>query len=323
MAAEILLHPDNRLLGFSTNDFSFYGAQPADVTTVTVRPAPASEGLAPPVDTGDGAGGAPAPMSEPSPPADMATIEIADPIPADVEAPAATSSVAAGEAAAPLVPNADGAGSLSSVAFSVLPATSQLSAENAAAETAPAALSGVAPSSGDMSAATDALTTSTMLDMIGITAPLSAAVDALAIDALGVAAQAPPTVVDAVGTTTSLAADTAASLVGDVVAPVTAVITPVVDSVASAAAPVDAAVGTDLAGADPAAGIATLVDLVTVDNLFDLRQAGVEAAPDPAPSMVDSLMADAVAPPLLGTEDSDDALLATSDAHDDAVGIGI
>jgi hypothetical protein len=97
------------------------------------------------------------------------------------------------------------------------------------------------------------------------------------------------------------------------------------DALPAAAQPVSTVVGgvgetagdltQDLLGSDPAAGLATLVALVSTADIFDLKQAGIEPVTttiDPAMTMLDQLVADPLAPVLPGDE-AEDAAAAAAD----------
>jgi hypothetical protein len=151
-----------------------------------------------------------------------------------------------------------------------------------------------------------------------------AAVEGLIADSVG-------TVQPAVATAVTLAdglADTVAATIAPVadvaVAAVAAAVVPVAEIAVSAAAPVldalaagatagpaDAALGAvepALAGADPAGGVTTLVEMVEAADLFDLSQAGTDATPVTAGgSILDTLASDTLGSALLGAAADNDA----------------
>lgn len=140
--------------------------------------------------------------------------------------------------------------------------------------------------------------------------------------AITVAAAAP--ILDSVGGVTDLAA---AGLPAAVLAPI-ATVAPAADAVVTlltptAAPAVEDALG-DLAGSDPAAGITTLIDLVSVGEVFELREAGDPSADDAAVDMLDTLAADL---PVLPFEDEPSDLLspfpAPAPGGDDGLDLGL
>jgi hypothetical protein len=98
-----------------------------------------------------------------------------------------------------------------------------------------------------------------------------------------------------------------------------AVANPVTATIADTAAPVEAAVqpvaDAALGGTDPAAGVATLVSLVSTADAFDLRAPGTgDSHIEPAASVLDSLAGELVpADALLGDAHHDDGLIGTLD----------
>jgi hypothetical protein len=84
----------------------------------------------------------------------------------------------------------------------------------------------------------------------------------------------------------------------------------------------------DLLGTDPAAGVATLVSLVTITDVVDLRQAGSpegELVQSPADSMLNALAADAegeTAPADVKESPASD-LVSIPDPAEDDLGLGL
>ena len=278
MAGEQLLRPDNRFLNFSIGDLSNYGGQPD--ATVSFRPAPpdtASEVRAPaetavkdtPADTASH-GDSPLTGNTAASGDDTASA-----------APAPTSMPEANDAHHPI---ADTGPLVPSPVGSATSPVQLLAPDAAAAASHPAVASGL-----DSAATLSTSIADSVHDAVQPITTLTDATAAFVVDSIGSTSSG---VDAAVGTVASSlvstlgATDTIGSTAGDLAPPSAA--TPELDL-------------TSLGGADPAAGVTTLVDMVTSDNLFDLRDAGApETAPE-TPSSIDQLIGDsAEVSPLLG-----------------------
>lgn len=132
--------------------------------------------------------------------------------------------------------------------------------------------------------------------------------------ALATVAAISPTLDDTAAAVTGAAAGTLAQA-----AETANVITDDASSAATSAvvAPVVDVVDTTLGGNDPAGGVATLVDMVEADDLFDLSQAGVTAPITEGGSILDALSADETPGALLGVAGDDADGLLGGDHHDD------
>lgn len=382
MLDPILINPDNRLLGYSTHDFSLYGGQTSpEMRVARADPAP----LAPQ----PGSGGQGAALSEsratpdlaPAPDLSAAT-DVPPPVPEIAAPPSPAAPLAPDLAwagvnlAAPLVPAAAGSGGYVPANFGAdaahtqpaaaptqdnaplqpsgapAPATEAMgfitttavplvenfvgSATAAVAGTValvePVAESLLQEAAPPIEAATElvadtAALAAPVLDTVGeaaaaVTAPVSddlvdsaASIVTPTVDATAdAAAAAAAPVVEAV---TDIAAAAASPI-----APAVEAVAPAVEAVAStaqqiASAPLEAATSGPLAdaaapevedaregiaGTDPAAGVATLISLVSISDVFDVGESA--PASDSAPILLPPLL-----DTLAGEVPSDEALL--------------
>jgi hypothetical protein len=311
MLDRILINPESRFLGSSAaNDFSLYGAQPP--AAVAIRAADD----APLADAGDDSrvagsgspaddGGAPFP-SQTFASADTVAEGFGSPLfalpaiarPGEI-AEASRAEAVAGTSSGAAVSDFPG-----EVAGSGAPATSSLTPAPAA-EAAPV---GTAASEGDMAAPAApvhamSLTPDAVSALLLATPVIDQATDALVADPS-------PTISAAVAPLDLLPATEATGPVIDAAADVPEAVTGTLAAALPAEAP-DAL--DDLAGSDPAAGIATLVSLVSVPDVLAVPAAGapdVAAAADSGADMLDTLAADTieVTLPAHDTSDGDEAV---------------
>jgi hypothetical protein len=314
MDEPILIHPDNRMLANSaSNDFSLYGAPAEAEVLIGPATAPGDAGLP---GSQHSAG---TPIAEPS----HALAHGAFPLShagtdaAPEGAPAAPAIIAFAPAAPSFAPSAEGSGgSLTPIAL---------------APASPPAAAPILPGQAEGSAALPDLSVPTVAAPLPSPAPVEAAAQpaiAAAEPAAAIAAPVESVIEDAAG---AVAAPVQALL--DQAAP----LAPVLDALDAVvgAAPADALGAIDdgvqdLLGADPAGGISTLVSLVSISDVLDVREAGSDTpstGDDPVSMLLDTLSADP-AGGLAGTEhdgdDGDDGaaalvtLTGTSDDDDDA-----
>jgi hypothetical protein len=309
MLDHILINPDNRLLSWSTQDFSLYGGQtPVDLQIGQARPAPDL------------------------PPAEARTAD-ADIVSA-VPEPAAASAVEPGttvaeaqqssETAHPpdVAPYPGFAFDLAAIQAPVFqtpgaPATvSMLSPtlSDGALHPAPSSESATSPSGAPAPAILSALDDTSGLVVTKV--PLVTEAGAVVQDTI-----------DFLTTPVDNLAHAVTPVAETVIGPVAeTVIAPVVDAVeALASAPLDAATSgplaetalpliddqvSDMLGADPAGGISTLVSLVSISDVFDVSDSGASDASAPilVPDLLDTLATDMP----LG-----DALLGDTSHHED------
>lgn len=290
MVDDILFRPDRDWLASSgAGDIALYGA-PSD-PTVNVRAADA-----PALDVTD-KGGSPAPSPELSgtgAPRQVAEVDTGSTLP-NIQ-PEAASSALAPTAFAP--------------AQNAFSPTDPSIADGGASIPAPAPTSGLT-SRGEMEPAKAA---PVMSDLAGpglaalapVGAPTALVEEAIA--PLGLGAPVIGTILPDAASLADPVLESATSLVDDVL--------PDVGALAAPALPLDAVAvqadslaedATDLLGADPEGGIATLVSLVSLSDIMDLRDAGEEDGPDSASAMIDALAADLVtADPLQAETERDD-----------------
>lgn len=332
MLDSILLTPDNRFLSLSTQDFGLYGGQtPLHLQVGRAAESIPSKGAADSDSARTGSmaevdplsallGGASGPSTEaldthvvPTPSSGLS--QTIKPI-APASSLAEPSGAPVTSSLAPFVPafvttslpigNGDPGAGASTLPADTKPATLSL---DTVAPLAPSMLD-TPQLVGD---AVDGLTT-----LVGtITSTLSEkteAVDSVA-TLVGATAHAATNIV-------SDATEAAGSLIDDATAGFTAPIAATVGPLADAAM---SFVEDDLAGlpgTDPLGGVATLVSLVSADDVFDVA----ESSPDsfintPAPDLLSTLASDAPPEsPLLGDHDDGDGALAGL-THDDPLGI--
>lgn len=281
MLDRILLNPDNRLLGSATGDLGLYGGSvdPA----IEIRQAPDGEPVAPRPESEDGN---------------------------DIDTPAAVSpahsilapGVTALESGAPVT-------AASVLSAPVLQAPAAAPVEGLAITTlAPAAPTGFAPGVN----APDTGSASSAVPQEADTAPAPVA-DSLSLDAVqplvdsGVLGATLDSLAGDVGALAGVASPLVEGL-GGTVSQTVGGVGDTLDTVVGAAT--DTLAG--LAGADPAGGVATLVSLVSVTDMFDLHPVDApvlaDASGDPGLAILDTLAAD-VADPLLGVaHDADGAV---------------
>lgn len=301
MPVDNLLRPDNRLLGFGANDFSFYGGQPGTgVVTARIGPAPATPER-PAADVANG----PAPDRAPSNvAAAQASIDPAAPVQSGADetsaAPQAPTDFSS-TAAQPLGDGPQGA-----------PIGGGSTAPLIIASPAQAAPDGSTVGSDNVAPAALASATGTGVADVGqlvgdATSPLLEALAGIGPGAatLGSVDAALTNVTDAVG-----------GAINGVQAGLTDTLAATSGSLASLTDTIDVAVPSyDLdnlvfTGSDPAGGIATLVDLVQSSELFAVGQPDLPAVPDAAGSIGDDLVAETTAvAPLLGDNDGQNDLI--------------
>jgi hypothetical protein len=337
MLDRILITPDNRLLAFSTHDLSLYGGQTSPEFRVgeaehafsaqpsADTPSTDSQGIAPqhgaypapeivadaPVIAGIPA--APAADAIARPLIALQTVDLSGPlVPAPTESamvPVPTH-IAGGPWPSPQAPDAEGASG--AVAAGTVPGLVTTHAVQL-----PVLVNSLVETTGEVAGSVVGSATST----------LAPTVDA---------------VTSALAATGDLAGATVATA-AEVVAPVTATAAQLVDTVtdtaeAVATAPLDAASAGPLAGtvlplveddlsgldgADPPAGVATLVSLISISDVFDVSDgpAAEQVAPIDAPGLLDTLAADVpIEDALLGAGDHDGSVLGEQ-PHSDAFGV--
>jgi len=312
ISASPLIDSTNRLLGWSTNDFSMYGALPATTIGAPGAAPRLSDGLSvaapaqPAHDTGvDGANSAP--LADLASPDAIADVSAGPPQPA-FSYPASSPLTDAGTsqpgtaqaifADAVVLPT--GAGSASSV----LP-TQLLHAGDGVAPLTASSLSAPDLGLAGTNTALSMLSSNTVADF---TAPVFVLDDASVEGLVGTTAN----VVDALHHVTETLGDhlvAATDTVGEVL--------PAVSDLASGDHQITAADG--FTGSDPAGGVTTLVGMVDSADAFDLAHVGAEAPVlGSAGSILDSLVDDPSTDSLLGdaAHHADDS---ASDHHDDGV----
>lgn len=280
MDDRILLNPDNRALGSSgANDFSLYGAQPEPA----VRIGPADDEK----------------LVDP-----LAAAATASPAAASPTEAAPTENAISGDApAAPAVP-----------APNVAPAEPVVQAPAEAAQTT------AEPSPSDFSGASSGFApTQAPLNISPLVPASSGSLEAPLVSPAAASGISAPTIETTLGTIDAASTEAPAAVTQAVALAEDATV--LADDAAQVA--LGAAQGItegaaddvqDLLGSDPAGGIATLVSLVSISDVMDLREAGNEqgeASEDPALLMLDTLAADLTdtAPDDDQSDDSDDALL--------------
>lgn len=322
MAAETILRPDNRLLSFSAADFSNYGAQPDPV--LTIRPLGTPDAVARASET---------------------EVHSNSPVGYANGSVGLTAGVADEDSSAQAVPDHAELGVSPSASISPNSAPAD-SAHTSSADPAaqPVSGSGTPPGLLDGShavASDDHVSLDANLASGIASAPIETVQDVASsslgtvaggLPHLGVADATTAFVVQAVGDTAATATGAAEAAVDNLVtgadnvaAGATDVATGIADAATAAPATVEADIA-QLTGTDPAAGVATLVNLIAADNLFDLRDAG--AAPDGADggaSSIDQLIGDAAeTSPLLGDaahHDDGSAPTDTLDVQHDGFGL--
>ncbi len=303
MVDDILFRPDRDWLASSgAGDIALYGA-PSD-PTVNVRAAEA-----PALDITD-KGGSPVPSPELSgtgAPRQVAEVDTGSTLP-NIQ-PEAASSALAPTAFAP--------------AQNAFAPTDPSIADGGASIPRPAPASGLT-SRGEMEPAKAAPVISDpdgpgLAALAPVGAPTALVEEAIA--PLGLGAPVLGSILPAAAPLIESVLESASSLIGDIL--------PDAGDLGLPALPLDAVQvqadsladdATDLLGADPAGGIATLVSLVSVGDILDLRDAGAEAGDaDPPIAMIDALAADLITtdPLQAETEGDDDGALPT-DALGDA-----
>lgn len=303
MIPPILLAPDNRLLGWSTADFSLYGGQPNPGVTFA-RAAEAT----PPGFT-DVSAVAPSPDAVPGGTALPGGATIGLPF-TDIAVPAPgmtsafhvwpSSAPSAGHLAIdmPQVPSSTGSGFVAgapAILSTPLPAAdTHADGAHAGASDAPAGDVAAAPVTSASDIAAHAFDHS-----VG---PVASGVTAIVPEAIGSVAPAAETLLaDAVAM--------GAHAIDPIVADTTGIVTSAIGGVAGVADTLLAGAAAGLAdthlptetfaGSDPASGIATLVGMVENADAFDVITSTASTHADAAvPSMLDALAADA--PGLLG-----------------------
>lgn len=294
----ILFNPDNRLLGGATGDLSLYGGQSDPEFSIQ----PARDGA--PSSQEPAAASAPGTISAAAPTSDLA---------------ASISSGATDHAAD------SGAGWLAPSAFLI---TAPETTFEPVVTTAPATGTGQVMSDWNP-APQGAGSPISILDQADATAPsdgIDATAPSIAMDAVAGNAAA---MLDGVASTASVITGTAAALLdelADVPAAASTVISPIAETVGSTLETTIGAVDDTLeglAGSDPLGGVATLVNLVSVSDMFDLNAVDVplaDAAGDSGLGVLDALVGEELLPDtLLGTH-HDDGLLGSGD-HDQPLGL--
>jgi hypothetical protein len=294
----ILFNPDNRLLGGATGDLSLYGGQSDPKFSIQ----PARDGA--PSSQEPAAGSVPGTVSASAPTSDLAA-----PISNSVTDYSADS----------------GAGMLAPSAFLI---TSPQATFEPVVTTAPATGTGQVMSDWNP-APHGAGSPIPVLNQADATAPSDgsdATAPSVAIDAVADNAAA---MLDGVVGTAGLVTGTAAALLdelADVPAAVSTVISPIADTVGSTLETTIGAVDDTLeglAGSDPLGGVATLVNLVSVSDMFDLNAVDVplaDAAGDSGLGVLDALVGEELLPDTLLGAHHDDGLLGSGD-HDQPLGL--
>gem|GEM_PF-6070518 len=346
MIADLLLRPDNRLLGGATGDFSLFGGQPTP--GVTFARGHAADGhVTIPAPVADGA------MSGASAPVPAAASPLSDPveeIPAargdDVGAFTAAGSVLPAAAATPdhsasgsdgLVPTALSSGGLVTAGFAALgladaiPMPPPAAADAAPNPLAPSGAGFGTPTLDQLVPTAGALTTTiapiadVVSDLANAAAPVTQAVADDVIDPLATGAA---DLVDTIDPVLASAVDTVAPVVhgvAETVAPVTsgvaAVTAPAVAAIADTAAPVGTALGATVEATAPltaavAPAVAPVIDAVApvvhavtpvVDAVADtVSPVTAAAAPATAP------IVDAVQPAGVVSQPAVDAVAAVT-----------
>ena len=303
MDDRILIHPDNCMLSSSgSNDFSLYGAQPDPASSRDSAADPAAADI--PQEGQSAAARAPDAQDAPPAPAAAPLETSPDALPLGSFAAPQPAALVAAPAPAPFAEGTSSTGSLTPQAAAppLAPARAQATAPVAPAQAdaapAGAVISVIAPA-----AAPEALAAS----------PTAAVAEAT--PALAETLQAAPAAVEAAAETVSSTVGAAQPLLEAVpLAPAQAAVADVVAMVAPAESvdPVEDGVQ-DLLGSDPAGGIATLVSLVSVSDVLDVREAGSEPAPaggDPLVQFIDTLAADPAPDADPDDDDAADTLLA-------------
>lgn len=311
MIADLLLRPDNRLLGGATGDFSLFGVQPTPgITFARESAANGHVSIAAP-SANDAMSGAPAPVSAATPaPGTLveeipeATIDSAN---AMASAPVTPVTPVTPDSSAPalddLVPTALSSGGMITAGFAALglansiPVPPPATADAVPNPLAPSGASFDAPTLDQLVPPTGALTTTiapiadVVSDLAAVAEPVTQAVaddvvDPLATGAADLVDATDPVLVPIVDTVAPVVAG-----VGETVAPVTsgvaAIAAPAVATIADVAAPVGTALGTV---ADAAAPVVAAVT-PAVDPVVDAVAPVVNAA-----TPVVEAVADTVAP---------------------------
>ncbi|MEH3039201.1 MAG: hypothetical protein PGN21_03925 [Sphingomonas paucimobilis] len=319
MIADLLLRPDNRLLGGATGDFSLFGGQPTPgMTFARENAANGHVSIAAP-SANDAMSGAPAPVSAATSPPGAPVEEIPaagiDSANAMASAPSTSPVTAATpNSSAPalddLVPTALSSGGLVMAGFAALglansipvpPPASPAAAPN---PLAPAGASFDAPTLDQLVPTAGALTTTIapIADVVGDLAAIAEpAMQAVADDVIDPLATGVADLVDTVDPALAPIVDTVAPVVtgvGETIAPVTsgvaAIVTPAVATIADVAAPVGTALGTAADAAGPVVAAVT----PAVDPVLDAVAPVVNAATPLADAATDTVspVAAAVAP---------------------------
>ncbi len=334
--ASPLIDPTNRLLGWSTSDFSMYGGQPATTIGAPGTAARQSDALSVPAPRTPAldAGASTAPPSDTAPvaaiadtPAEQApafsyssypAIAVSSPIPGHGgPAPAtfaeAVPAVGSGSAS-PVVPITGGSLDGSAVAAPLTAAV--LSAPELAMGDATAAAMLSSQAVPDLTAPVLALSESVVEGLAGTTANVAATIDQLAqLDGtLGNATEfaAGGQLIEAVDGAIAPLVETVAAVTGEALANVT--------DLAPGGATVTAADG--FGGTDPVGGVSTLMTMVDSADAFDLIPAGTDSpALTSSGSILDSLMGEHAPDALLG-DAAHHPDSSSADHHDDeALGI--
>jgi hypothetical protein len=320
MADPILLNPDNRLLGSSTGDFSLFGSQgdprfsvhgARDEAPVSQAPDAAAINAAPPAPIGESApasGAAPAIAAPSEGEAQSSAISLAPQsfLIAPQTADFSPVQGSLGEVASPVHsgwspvafdpgspnPASAGAGSSSPASNGAVDGAPGATSLDAVTGAATALLNDLVEPAGSATSALSPITTTAegLVDT-----PIETVQDALA--------AAPQDVV--IGTAASLLDDLAepAGLVTGAPPPLTGV----ADGLIAATGAVDDTLD-GLGGSDPLGGVATLVNLVSVSDVFDFRPVDPpmpDAAGDPGLGILDALVGEDAPEPLLGVGQED------------------
>lgn len=320
MAEEILFTPGQRLADPSgARDFGLYGAQPHPGVEIRIlEPPPATDdapqGRTAPPGATSADGPSPLPFFVTSPPAP------------DVQEPATAPPTLAAPTLGSLPQPQTIDAAFPQVTLAAIPYDFPLPGDSIAS--LPAGARGP-DASGSDAPGSDAAAPQTSAAAIAPQTPLPAGqAETLPVNAdpIGtIRSDLPGTVADAAAAASSLSgqvAETGAAVVGLAQEAAESLPIPIVTPAAgpiltaSEALP-DAVVGAvgdtaaedvqDLAGADPAAGIGTLVGLVTAADMFDLKQADIEPVTttiDPALGMLDTLAGDAPTADVPGAPES-------------------
>jgi hypothetical protein len=334
MLDRILFNPENRLLGSSTGDLSLYGGQVDP--TLAIREA-GDGGL--PVEARDGDASGDISPATSSPAGDVASAVPAgtlseatgnagagSTIPHLIASPLAlspgVSPVQFESGAAPIVtawqpgvPLPTGAGSLTPAlanAAAAPPDQASAAPTDTLIHTAPAGaamlaaaalapVAAVAPALGDLTTAPVLLATNLIEATLTHVENVAAEAGQLVGNLVTTPLFTPPPLLDDLGDITSSVLGAVPPLVeglSDVAGgPINATTDLLSATVSGATDTLD-----DLAGADPAAGVATLVSLVSVADMFDLNPVGaptIEDAADPGLALLDTLAADGLLPDAL------------------------